>query len=62
VPIEVKSAHHLRSKSLSSYIARYEPPLAYRASLAPHHVQDIITNVPLYAIEAVLGQTTGEPN
>jgi predicted AAA+ superfamily ATPase len=50
VPIEVKAAENLRSKSLRSYIDRFHPPEALRFSLANYREQDDMINVPLYAI------------
>ena len=50
VPIEVKAAENLRSKSLRSYIDRFHPPQALRFSLANYREQEDMTNVPLYAI------------
>ena len=50
VPIEVKAAENLRSKSLRSYIDRFHPPLALRFSLANYREQEDMINVPLYAI------------
>ncbi len=54
VPVEVKSEQNLRSKSLRSYIDRYQPPFALRFSLAGYRKQEDITNVPLYAIGPAL--------
>ena len=54
VPLEVKSAEHVRSQSLRSYIDRYHPAHAYRLSLARHRAQDDFTNVPLYAVESLV--------
>jgi predicted AAA+ superfamily ATPase len=51
VPIEVKSSENTRSRSLKSYIDRFAPKYAYRASLAPFIRQDGFTNIPLYAAE-----------
>ncbi|MDR1214359.1 MAG: AAA family ATPase [Propionibacteriaceae bacterium] len=53
VPLEVKSATQVRSKSLRSYLDRYHPAQAFRLSLAPHEVQTGFTNVPLYAVETI---------
>jgi len=53
VPLEVKSATHVRSQSLRSYVERYEPRQAYRLSLQRHQPQAGFTNVPLYAVESV---------
>jgi len=50
VPIEVKAAENLRSKSLRSYINRFHPPQALRFSLSNYRAQADMTNVPLYAI------------
>jgi hypothetical protein len=50
VPIEVKAAENLRSKSLRSYIDRFHPTDALRFSLANYREQDDMINVPLYAI------------
>ncbi len=50
VPIEVKAEENLRSKSLRSYIDRFQPVEALRFSLANHREQRDMVNVPLYAI------------
>lgn len=50
VPIEVKAAENLQSKSLRSYIDRFHPPQALRFSLANYREQEDMINVPLYAI------------
>ena len=50
VPIEVKAAENLRSKSLRSYIDRFHPAEALRFSLASFRKQEDMVNVPLYAI------------
>jgi hypothetical protein len=50
VPIEVKAEENLQSKSLRSYIDRFQPSEAWRFSLANYREQDNMTNVPLYAI------------
>lgn len=50
VPIEVKAAENLRSKSLRSYIDRFHPPQALRFSLANYREEEDMINVPLYAI------------
>ena len=56
VPIEVKSEENLQSKSLRSYIDRYNPAEAWRFSLADYREQSDMTNVPLYAIGPRLGR------
>lgn len=50
VPIEVKASENLKSKSLRSYIDRFQPPEAARFSLSNYRVQEDLVNVPLYAI------------
>ncbi len=50
VPIEVKAAENLKSKSLRSYLDRFHPTEAWRFSLANYREDQEITNVPLYAI------------
>lgn len=50
VPIEVKAVENLQSKSLRSYIDRFQPVEAWRFSLANYREQGDMTNVPLYAI------------
>jgi len=50
VPIEVKAEENLRSKSLRSYIERFNPAEALRFSLANYREQEDMINVPLYAI------------
>ena len=57
VPLEVKSAERVRSLSLRSYLERYQPRRAYRLSLARHLAQDDFVNVPLPAVESLLGST-----
>ncbi len=54
VPIEVKAEENLRSKSLRTYIDRFNPPEALRFSLANYREQEDMTNVPLYAIGPVV--------
>ncbi len=54
IPVEVKAQENLRSKSLSSYIARYAPGRAWRFSLADHREQADLANIPLYAIGPTL--------
>lgn len=54
VPIEVKAQENLQSKSLRSYIDRFQPGEALRFSLANYREQEDLINVPLYAIGALL--------
>jgi hypothetical protein len=54
LPLEGKSAVHVRTKSLRTYLDRHHPARAYRLSLARHEVRGDFTNIPLYAVEAIL--------
>lgn len=58
-PLEVKSEGNVRSQSLKSYIRKYRPDVAYRASMLPYVEQNVVSedgsacrfvNVPLYAV------------
>ncbi len=50
VPVEVKAQTNLQAKSLQSYRARYDPPLAVRTSLAPYRVERALADIPLYGL------------
>ena len=54
IPLEVKAAANLKSKSLQSYRTRFNPPCAVRASLAGMGVKDSLYSVPLYAMEQLM--------
>lgn len=56
IPIEVKSAANLRSKSLRVYHDKYHPALSIRTSLSGHLRQDWVQNIPLYAFQHWLGK------
>ncbi|MCL2783345.1 MAG: ATP-binding protein [Propionibacteriaceae bacterium] len=49
VPIEVKSSANVRSKSLTEYVRRFQPPLAIRLADKNFGREDILRSVPLYA-------------
>ena len=60
-PLEVKSEGNVRSQSLKSYIRRFRPDTAYRASMLPFEEQNItmddgcpckLVNLPLYAVSS----------
>ena len=51
VPIEVKAATNLRSKSLRVYHDKYRPMHCIRTSLAGYHKQDWLENIPLYGFQ-----------
>ena len=49
VPVEVKSRHRGRARSLSSYIARYAPDRAITLTADPRGGRDgVVTNWPLF--------------
>lgn len=48
IPIEVKAAENVKSRSLRVYVDKYKPKLAIRASLKNFEKQDYFENVPLY--------------
>ena len=54
IPLEVKAAANLKSKSLQSYRTRFNPPCAVRASLAGMGEKDALYSVPLYAMEQLM--------
>ena len=50
IPLEVKAAENLQSKSLKSYCAKYSPVIAIRTSMSDYRQEEKLTNLPLYAI------------
>jgi predicted AAA+ superfamily ATPase len=49
IPVEVKAARNVKSKSLSVYHAQYPTAKAIRLSLLPYKEQSYMTNIPLYS-------------
>jgi predicted AAA+ superfamily ATPase len=49
VPIEVKSADNVRSKSLQQFVSRYTPPFSLRISAKNFGFENNIKSIPLYA-------------
>ena len=57
-PVEVKAEVNVRSRSLKSYIERFNPPVSYRLSMLPYKEQktivagqeQLLVNIPLYGI------------
>lgn len=49
IPLEVKSAHNVRSKSLMVYKEKYEPPYVVRLSTKNFGFENEVESVPLYA-------------
>ena len=50
VPIEVKSSENLQSKSLKTFVQKYNTNLNVRTSMTNYRVEDWLTNIPLYMI------------
>lgn len=50
LPIEVKSAAHVRAKSLQAFRKRYAPPYAIRISSRNFGYEDGLFSLPLYAV------------
>ncbi len=50
LPVEVKAAENLRSKSLRAYYEKYQPEISLRISMSDYREQDWLTNLPLYAL------------
>lgn len=53
VPIEVKAEENLRAKSLRQFVTDNHSEAAYRLSMSDYRVESWMTNVPLYAAEAI---------
>lgn len=49
VPIEVKSAENVKSRSLRVYYDKYKPKKCIRTSLSSYKEQEWMTNIPLYS-------------
>lgn len=54
IPIEVKAAENLQSKSLRVYCDKYAPNTAVRTSLSDYRQESWMINIPLYAISSLL--------
>ncbi len=52
IPIEVKAAENLRSRSLRLYFDKFNPPQCIRTSLSNYKHQDWMYNIPLYGFHA----------
>ena len=53
IPIEVKAAENLKSKSLKAACQKFSLPRAVRTSLSPYRDEGWLVNIPLWAIGAV---------
>ncbi|MBQ7884089.1 MAG: ATP-binding protein [Phascolarctobacterium sp.] len=59
VPVEVKAEVNLRAKSLKTYQEKFLPEVSVRTSMADFKREDWLVNLPLYAIENVIGTVDG---
>jgi predicted AAA+ superfamily ATPase len=59
IPIEVKSAENLKSRSLRVYYDKYKPEVCIRTSLAGYQNQEWKKNIPLYGFQQWLGEKVG---
>jgi predicted AAA+ superfamily ATPase len=55
IPVEVKAAENLQSKSLKIYHEKFSPNRCVRTSLSDYRREPWLDNVPLYAIGAYFG-------
>jgi len=53
VPLEVKAAENLQSKSLRNFSRKYIHTRSFRTSLSDYRREDWVTNIPLYTINAL---------
>ena len=53
IPIEVKAEKNLKAKSFKLFCEKYKPAKAIRTSLAGYKQENWMTNLPLYAINAI---------
>jgi predicted AAA+ superfamily ATPase len=53
IPVEVKASANVRSKSLQSYLERYNPPYVIRVSARNFGFVNRIQSVPLYAVHCI---------
>lgn len=54
IPVEVKAEENLKSKSLAAFVARFPSLHAVRFSMSDYRRQEWMTNIPLYAVRAIL--------
>lgn len=50
IPLEVKAETNLRAKSLKTYTEKFAPEIAIRSSMADYKKNDMLIDLPLYAI------------
>ncbi|MDR2949069.1 MAG: ATP-binding protein [Prevotella sp.] len=55
VPIEIKAAENLQSKSLRAFVEKNKPKIAIRTSMSDFREEIWLTNLPLYMISELTG-------
>lgn len=60
VPVEVKAEKNVKAKSLRTFISNNPSLHAIRFSMLPYERQDWVTNIPLYACNAIRTEITPE--
>lgn len=53
VPVEVKAEVNLKAKSLKTYHEKFNPEISVRTSMADYKKEDLLVNLPLYAVEEI---------
>lgn len=53
IPVEVKAETNLKAKSLKTYRERFNPEISVRTSMSDYKQEDLLLNLPLYAIEQI---------
>ena len=53
VPVEVKAEVNLKAKSLKTYREKFNPEISVRTSMAEYKKEDLLVNLPLYAVEEI---------
>lgn len=55
IPIEVKAEENLKSKSLKVFVDKFDNKNAVKTSMSKFRSEDWVTNIPLYAIDGIVG-------
>lgn len=58
IPIEVKAEVNLQAKSLKTYRDKFRPKISIRTSMADYKKEDWLVNLPLYAVEMIINETS----
>ncbi len=53
IPIEVKAETNLKAKSLKTFCEKFEPKIAIRTSMSDYKQENLLLNLPLWAIESL---------